>query len=220
MKLYKGSETILSGDDVVKVVMYLRPIIYEDSDFIVDFENSNVSASVYLAPDGRYHTDVNPDRRINGPLSKKGEELSSPIKDEWDSFLDDCKFLVKENGFTIIDTDRSETSKKSEYIILFGMNDNPCGSLVFDLRISDHPFDATFPEEYQDIAYEYLTINKILDGTATKAGIDFCVEGVLVGGVKHDSWDRAFYRVDLKLKQIRRRIRKRLNVRKSNNVQN
>lgn len=214
MNITKNMNHNILEEDKIHIIMYLRPIIYEDSEFIVDAETSKISAAVTQDSDGIYHTDVNPDRRLNGPLSKKGEVLGSPLREEWNSFLEDCRFLVKENGFTIIDHHLSEESEKSEYVLLFGMNDNPCGSLVYDLRISDHPFDVTFPEEYKDLALTYLKMNKVLDGTATKAGIDFCVEKVLVGNVKHDSWDKAFYRVDLKLRQIRRLIGKRLNSRK------
>ena len=212
MKRFINSAThIVPEENIIRIVMYLRPIIYDDAEFLKE-EAEKISASVYKDND-EYHTDINPERRLNGPLSNKGEQLGSPLKEEWDSFLEDCKFLVKENGFTIIDKHRSEESKKSEYLIIFGMNDNPCGSLVFDLRISDHPFDVTFPEEYKEKALKYLKINKILDESASKAGIDFCVEKVLVGNVKHDSWDKAFHRVDQKLDQIRRRIRKRLSTR-------
>ena len=120
-------------------------------------------------------------------------------------------WLIREVGFTVIKQTRSEDSEKSEYVIIYGIDDTPCGTLVYDLRISDHPFDAQFPEELKDEVVQYLNIHKILDDTAAKAGIDFQVEKVTVGSVINDTWDRAFNRLYKKLKEIRRKIRVRLN---------
>lgn len=161
-----------------------------------------------------YHTDVNPSRRINGPLSDVGEELEPPIREELDHFIEDCRFLIRELGFVIISQNISEDSKKSEYFIVFGMEDEPCGTLVFDLRISDHPLDTTFPESAKDEVLEYLKMNNVLDGTATKAGIDFAVEKVTISSVSEDSWDKAFNRLFNTLKNMRNKVRARLNARK------
>lgn len=193
---------INSNIDNIYVLMYLQPIFYEDSEIF--------SAVSFNRKTGRYITDINPDRVINGPLSGPGEELESPIKDEWEAFIDDCKFLVNEVGFTIIESYRSIESKKSEYVIMFGIDDTPCGSIIYDLRISDHPFPVTFPEEAKDKALEYLTMEKILDGSATKAGIDFKVIGVIVGGVKKDSWNRSINRLYNLLVRTRNKLQIRI----------
>lgn len=196
----------LSGEYVIHVVMYLRPEIYMNS--------ALVTASVnYDAKSRKYHTDVNPNRRINGPLSDYGQELEPPIKEEYDKFIDDCVWLVEELGFTVIKRFRSTDSEKSEYIILFGIDNQPCGLMVYDLRISDHPLDATFPEEFKDEALEFLEMQKVLNESATKAGINFRVEKVTVGSVANDSWDRAFDRLFNKLKQMKRRIKTLLKTR-------
>lgn len=198
----------LTVDDVIYVVMYLRPEIYLNS--------SLVTASVnYDSKNRRYHTDVNPSRRINGPLSDYGQELEPPIKEEYDRFIDDCIWLVEELGFTIIKRFRSIDSEKSEYVILFGIDDTPCGSIVYDLRISDHPLDATFPEELKDEALKFLKMKKVLDESATKAGINFRVEKVTVGSVANDSWDRAFDRLFNKLKLMKKRIKTLLKTRRN-----
>lgn len=195
-------------EDTIYITMWLYPIIYGYSEIV---------AAVSFDPvQKKFHTDT-PYRPINGPLSQPGEELSGPVQQEWDNFIDDCKWLINELGFTIISSNRSVESKKSEYILMFGMKDDPCGRIVFDLRLSDHPFDATFPEELKAKALEYLTMKNILDGTASDACIDFQVEKVTVGDVVDDSWDRAFNRVFLKLKQMRRRVRSQLNITRSNN---
>lgn len=200
----------LFDENTIHVVMYLYPIIYTDI--------SVYATAGYNPKDKKYHTDINPARVINGPLSGPGEELEPPISTEWDGFIDDCKWLVKELGFTIIHTNRSDESDKSEYIITYGIDKTPCGTIVYDLRLSDHPFDATFPEELKDKALEFLTINKILDGTATKEGIDFQVEKVTVGAVRNDTWDRAFNRLYLKLKEMRRKVKTRLNERDNKDI--
>ena len=204
MKKYINAKTLdyTHGLPVIHITMYLHPIIY-----VLDKITATVSYNKY---EHKYHTDVNPYRCINGPLSGPGEQLESPILNEWNSFIDDCKWLVNELGFTIICTNRSITSQKSEYMIIFGMDDDPCGTIIYDLRLSDHPFDATFPEDYKDQALEYMKMENILDGTASKEGIDFQVEQVLVGSVTNDSWDKAFNRVYDRLKRMRNRIRKRL----------
>lgn len=187
----------------IVITMYLHPDIYDDIRHII----ANVE---YNARDKKYHTDVNPSRLINGPLSEYGQQLENPIKDEYESFIKDCEWLVKELGFTIIKQERSLDSKKSEYLIIFGIDNTPCGTLIYDLRLSDHPFDATFPEELKDEALKYLQMNNILDGTAAKAGIDFTVEKITVGTVENDTWDRAMNRLYLKLKNMRRSIITRL----------
>jgi len=193
--------------ETIHVTMYLHPIIYAGSQVI--------TSAVKVGPKkGEYHTDVAPDRVINGPLSEYGEELQSPLKEEYESFIEDCLWLVKEMGFIIINTHQSVDSKKSEYVIVYGLKNKPCGSIVYDLRLSDHPFDATFPEECKEEALEYLKINKILDGSATEAGIDFSVEKVTVGSVKFDTWDRAFQRLYAKLKIMAKRIQVRLTSRR------
>lgn len=202
MKISKSNED-LTSENTIKVVMYLHPIVYETSEAIL----GSVS---YDSKEHRYHTDINPFRVINGPLSEYGEELQSPIKEEYEEFLNDCLWLIKEVGFTVIKKTRSNDSKKSEYVVVYGIDDTPCGTLIYDLRISDHPFDATFPEELKNEVIEYLNINKILDGSAAKVGIDFQVEKITVGTVKDDTWDRAFYRLYKKLKEIRRKVNVRL----------
>ena len=205
-KLIKSQPTISLEENTIRITMYLYPEIYNDFMKVT-------SAVTFNKKDNRYHTDVNPTRIINGPLSKYGEQLENPIKGEYESFKKDCAWLVNELGFTIIHQETSITSEKSEYIIMFGIDDTPCGSLVYDLRISDHPFDATFPEELKTLALEYLQMNKVLDGTATEAGIDFEVEKVTVGSVKDDTWDKAFNRLYKLLKRIRNKIKVRLKTR-------
>lgn len=69
--------------DTIKVVMYLRPLIHVDSEIIL--------GSVYKDDiHSKYHTDVNPDRLINGPFSDWGQELEPPIQAEYDAFIDGC----------------------------------------------------------------------------------------------------------------------------------
>ena len=60
MKKYLRDESILKQQSEIHVVMYLRPTIYESSKIL--------SAVYYDKETRRYHTDVNPDRVINGTL--------------------------------------------------------------------------------------------------------------------------------------------------------
>lgn len=200
MNKYNTLAAVLE-ENVIRITMYLYPEIYSDFG-----SRSNINCAGYLGKDKKYHTDVNPATIINGPFSEYGQELEPPIKDEFNAFKDDCEWLVKQLGFTVIKRYTSTDSKKSEYIIVFGLDDKPCGKIVYDLRISDHPFDADFPEDLQDEVLEYLKMNKVLDGTATKAGIEFQVEKITVGKVRNDTWDKAFYRLSLLLKRMRRHI--------------
>ena len=194
-------------DSVIRVTMYIRPIIYEQAELIF-------AAGSYDATSHKYHTDINPNRTINGPLSPYHQELETPIREEYENFIDDCKWLINEVGFTIIDTHTSEDSDKSEYILTFGMKDQPCGTLVYNLRISDHPYDATFPEEWKEKAEEYLKVNHILDAEISRDGISFEIEKVTVGTVANDTWDKAFTRLYQKLRQMKRKVRTRLSATK------
>lgn len=188
-----------SINSIINVSVILSPILYQDSSILAGIHKDH----------GKWVCDTNPSRVIDGPLSGIGEELENPIKDEYDQFIDDCKFLIEHSGFIIIDSYRSTTSYKSEYILVFGMKDQPCGKLVFNLRISDHPLDSyKFPEQQKLKALEYLKMNKILDGSAEKAGIDFRIDKVIIGSVKHDTWSRAINRLSDRLDRIRNLIRK------------
>lgn len=192
----------INPDNIIHITMYLHPTIFADSQVVT-------AAISYDENNKRYHTDVNPSRVINGPLPEYGEELETPIRQEYDAFIEDCVELVDMFGFTIIARNRSEDSGKSEYLLLFGMKDKPCGLIVYDLRLSDHPFDATFPEEFKEKAMEYLTMNKILDDSASRAGINFEVEKVTIGAVNNDTWDKALNRLFLRLKRMRNKIQQK-----------
>lgn len=194
-------------NDTVHVVMYLKPIIHQSSKIF--------SSVAFNKNRNEAHTDVNPSRIINGPLSNAGEEIEPPLKDEFDKFKDDCVFLINELGFEILSRYTSTDSKKSEYVIIYGMKDDPCGTLVFDIRISDHSLDnMSFPEELKPKIFELLKMNNVLSGDATLAGIDFCIEKVTVGSVVDDTWDRAFNRLFDVLNRVRNKIRVRNKVRK------
>lgn len=199
IKIFSNDQVL---DNKITVTMYIKPTFYEGSSVF-----SNVT---FNRKTRRYHTDVNPKRKMTGPLSKPGEDLEYPIRQEWEAFIHDCLYVIKEVGFTVISETTSETSKKSEYIILFGMKNKPCGTLVFDLRISDHPFDAKFPEEAKEQALEYLKVNKILDANILKDRVNFGIEKVTVGGVVEDTWDRAFNRLYDVLKRMSRKVKRKL----------
>ena len=204
-------------ENTIHVTMYLYPEIYSDFLEVVNTDAATVvnSAVYYDSKTKKYHTDVNPSRIINGPLSDYGQDLENPIKGEYEEFKRDCLWLVKELGFTVIKQKTSTSSRKSEYIIMFGIDNTPCGTLVYDLRISDHPFDAKFPEDLKDVALEYLKMNNILNGEATKAGIDFVIEKITVGTTKSDTWDKAYNRLYILLNRIKKDVKIRLKTRQN-----
>ena len=159
----------------IQVTVYLYPLLYVDSEV---FDSAL--------------TDVNQTIFINPPLPGLGEELENPIKDEWERFIKDCVFVTKEAGFTIINNEYDSESNKSEAVITYGVGTKPSGTIICNLRISEQPFDAAFPEEYKAKVQEYLKESSILDGTARKAGIDFQVEKVIVNDIETDSWLNGF----------------------------
>lgn len=183
----------------IHVQMFIRPIFYE---------NSRIASSVEFDKDKKkWVSHNNPSRTINGPLSGPGEELGSPISEEYDRFIEDCKFIIEQCGFIIIHSERSDTSNRSEYIWVFGMKNKPYGRLVFDFRISDHALKGQqFPDSFKEKAKQYLTMNHILDGTAQEQGIDFQVDRVLVGNVRDDTWNRALNRVAGRLEVLKSRV--------------
>lgn len=195
---------LIPKQNIINVTVYIRPEIYLNSEVVL-------GSVVYDKVKKAYTTDVNPYRKINGPLSEYGDELEPPIREEYNEFIEDCAWLIDNSGFEIIKRMTSEDSKKSEYIIVFGMKDDPCGSIIFDLRISDHPLDANFPEDLKDEVMDLLQMNKVLDESATKAGINFRIEKVTIGVSKDDTWARAFDRLGTLLDRMRVRVRKQIN---------
>jgi len=206
MKIFQHPLDI-EDKNIIRVVMYLRPEIYANSEVITGSVNHDKIKR-------RYHTDINPYRRINGPLSDYGQELEPPIKEEYEGFIEDCIWLIEEFGFTILKRSTSTDSKKSEYIIVFGLGDTPCGTMIYELRISDHPLDAKFPEELKDEVLELLKMNNVLDGSASKAGINFRVEKITVGSIKDDTWDRSLDRLFNKLKHMKKKIQQQLKIKR------
>ena len=130
-----------------------------------------------------------------------GEELESPIKECWESFIKDCRLVIQEAGFTVKSINNNELMKP-EVVLTYCKDQVVYGSMTVNLRISDNPFDATFPEAYKEKVLEYLNENSILDGTATKADIDFQVEKVVVAGVTLPFWSDTMLQLYYAMKSI------------------
>lgn len=199
MKFTVKASSSYTDIPAIHIQMFIKPIFYEDS---------RIASSVeFDKHTKKWVSDNNPSRIINDALSGPGEELGSPISEEYDRFIDDCKFIIEQYGFTIIHSERSDTSNRSEYILMFGMKNKPYGRLVFDFRISDHALKGQqFPGSFKEKAKEYLTMNHILDGTAQEQGIDFQVDKVLVGNVQNDTWNRALNRLAARLKILKSKV--------------
>ena len=196
MKFTVKASSSYTSIPTIHIQMFIKPIFYEDS---------RIASSVeFDKHTKKWVSDNNPSRIINDALFGPGEELGSPISEEYDRFIDDCKFIIKQCGFIIIHSERSDTSNKSEYILMFGMKNKPYGRLVFDFRISDHALKGQqFPDSFKEKAKEYLTMNHILGGSAQEQGIDFQVDHVLVENVHNDTWNKALNRLAGRLKILK-----------------
>lgn len=138
---------------------------------------------------------------INDFSTYFGEELENPIKECWASFIKDCRFVIQEAGFTVKSTNNNELMKP-EVVLSYCKDHVVYGTMTVKLRVSDNPFDATFPEACKEIFLKYLNENSILDGTAAKAGIDFQVEKVVAAGVTLPFWSDAMYHLYNVMKSI------------------
>ena len=189
----------INKDNILTITFCTNPIVVAPRP---------IAATKYYDPkDKRYHTDINPNRVIEGPLSDENVPLTGDLADEWKLYIDDCHDLIETVGFIIFDQDPAPQSPKSHYFILYGMKDAPFGLLVFDLRISDHSnSDIEFPVSSMQDAYNKLKKLGIIDPAVALDDIAFPVENVLVGSVKHDSWDRAFNRLYNHLQKMRRKV--------------
>lgn len=196
-------------DSPVEVTIYLHPIIHVGSKIFEQVSKSAVNGSC-AGKKNKAYTHIKPEQIINGSLSEYGEELENPISDEWDSLVNDFKWYVEEFGFKIIKITRSDESKKSEYVLQYSIDNKTYGTLIYNLKISENPFDATFPEAYKDIALEYLQMQKVLDGSAAKVGIDFQVEKVIVDSVKYDTLENAYTGLDNVIARIKKQIRNKI----------
>jgi hypothetical protein len=144
-----------------------------------------INVTVYLKPL------IYNNGKLFGSVSGNCEELENPISYEWNHFIEDCKFCAKEAGFVIVKTEEKTDTEKAECIITLDKN----LSVVCDMRVSENPFDESFPEELKAKVTEVLNPICILNGTAKKADIDFCIEKVMVGNVEENSWEESMLRL-------------------------
>ena len=204
--MYRYIKADMSTLPQIHVNFYIEPVFHEDSEIFSAVEKVYDEKSRKYV----YKSDNNPDRKFTGPLTQTGEELEQPIRGEFESFIEDCEWIIKDNGFTIIDKKQSTESKKSEYFLFIGLGDKLCGTFVVDFRVSDHVLKKyVFPEEWKDRALEYLKMNNIVDKDFTKEKIDFKFDHVTIGTVVDDTWDGALNRIYRRLKSLRTNIQNR-----------
>lgn len=161
--------------DTIHITVYLHPLLYHNSEVFGGY----VFDEKYLKSDpGSISTYKG---FVNTPLDCDGEQWGNPVSEEWEHFIRDLKWPIENFIFRIISCERKDDPAKSEYVIVLGHKEiDYTETIVCDLKMSENPFDEDFPEIFKDKVLEYLTIDKVLDGTAREAGIDFQVERTVV----------------------------------------
>ena len=181
-------------NNTIHITVYLHPLLYHNSEVF----------GGYAFDEKKLKCDPNSISTfkgfVNAPLDCEGEQLGNPVADEWEHYIKDLTWYIKFFGFRISTCERKDDPEKSECMIVFGSKDDDYSeTIVCDLKMSENPFDEDFPEIFKDKVLEYLTIDKVLDGTAKEAGIDFQIERTTV---QFESWHDAIGSVIIKLKDL------------------
>lgn len=178
---------------ILHVTIYLKPLIYKDSEICSAYYN-------VFPEDSSYEI-------VNGTLFGPEEELENPVGDTICRMIcEDSTFLIKECGFDIMEVSTHIDAAKYRKSIIYGLNNTKCRKIIVDVRVSKSAFDSTFPEELKKESLAYLTMDKVMDGSATAKGIDFTIEKVTVGLRRYLTWMDACYKGILR--HIRRDKRK------------
>ena len=159
-----------SNELSICLTIYLYPNIFLNSNVLSSFEIDEKSIK---EPDY-----FNTTRYVNGPLEKDGEEWSDPAnqwKDFIDWILDDADIFE----FTQESFQRVDDADKSRVEIKLNLKNEIDISIVLELRISDDPFDSTFPEEAKEEVIKHLAITNILSPNAGEIGV-FEIEKITV----------------------------------------
>lgn len=154
----------------IHLTMYLYPNIFLNSEVLSSFEidEKAIKTSDYF----------NTTRYVNGPLDEESEEWSDPAN-QWKDFIKHILdyavfFKFTQEGFERVDDD-----KQSRVEIKLNLNDELKLKIVLELRISDNPFDPTFPEEAKAEVLKSLAIPNVLSPKAGEVGV-FEIEKVIV----------------------------------------
>lgn len=161
--------------NAIHITVYLHPLLYSDSEVFGGyiFEEEKLKAGSNSISTFKGY--------VNAPLDCEGELLENPISEAWEHYIKDLKWYIETFNFRIISCKRNDDSDISEYVIVFGTEEaDYTETVVCDLKLSDNPFDEDFPDIFKNKVLNYLTIDKILDGTARNGGIDFQVERTTV----------------------------------------
>jgi len=182
-------------NNALHITVYLHPLLYSDSELFggYDFTEDKLRADPNSISTFKGY--------VNAPLDCEGESFENPISEAWEHYIKELKWYIEQFKFRILSSERKDECEKSEYMISFGTDEaDYIETIVCDLKMSDNPFEDDFPEIFKDKVLSYLTIDKILDGTARKAGIDFQVERTTV---QFDSCYDALSGVIFKLVNLR-----------------
>ena len=159
-----------SNELSMHITMYLYPNIFLNSEVLSSFE---IDEKAIKTPDY-----FNTTRYVNGPLEKDSDEWSDPAN-QWKDFIKGILNYAEYFKFTQESFKRADDADKSRVEIKLSLKNEIDISIVLELRISDDPFDSTFPEEAKAEVLKSLAIPNALSPNAGKVGV-FEIEKVIV----------------------------------------
>lgn len=159
-----------SNELSMHITMYLYPNIFLNSEVLSSFE---IDEKAIKTPDY-----FNTTRYVNGPLEKDSDEWSDPAN-QWKDFIKGILNCAEFSKFTQESFKRADDADKSRVEIKLSLKNEIDISIVLELRISDDPFDSTFPEEAKAEVLKSLAIPNVLSPNAGKVGV-FEIEKVIV----------------------------------------
>ena len=157
----------------IHLTMYLYPNIFLNSEVLSSFE---IEDRAIKEPDY-----FNTTRYVNGPLEKDSDEWSDPAN-QWKDFIKHILDYAEFFKFAQDTFERVDDDEKSHVEIKLNLNNEINFKIVLELRISDNPFDSTFPEEAKAEVLKHLAIPNVLSPNAGEVGV-FEIEKVIVDTV-------------------------------------
>jgi hypothetical protein len=190
-----------SNELSINMTIYLYPNI---------FLNSNVLSSFEIDEKSIKGSDCfNTTRYVNGPLEKDSDEWSDPAN-QWKDFIAHILDYATFFKFTQESFKRADDANKSRVEIKLSLKNEIDISIVLELRISDDPFDSTFPEEAKEEVLKHLAITNILSPNAGEIGV-FEIEKILVDSEMFrfylDAVDHLFEKIHCVVRSLHEKVK-------------